>query len=194
MNDEQQPAAASAEARDPKVIKRYTNRKLYDTVESRYVTLDEIATMIRSGAEVKVVDNRTREDLTSITLAQIIFEQEKKSSQTSLSTLLGLIRQGGDIAQQLVGGAELRERVQTIFSRGHRASGRSRDLLAVSREAITAIQHRLDEGVRNAIDGVSHVGEVRKQLEDVSTRLSELERRLEDLDREEPVKKPPREP
>jgi polyhydroxyalkanoate synthesis repressor PhaR len=184
MNDEQQPAAGEVAApRDPKVIKRYTNRKLYDTVASRYVTLDEIASMIRSGAEIKVVDNRTREDLTSITLAQIIFEREKKRSQTSLSTLLGLIRQGGDIAQQLVGGAELRERVQTIFSRGHRTSGRSRDLLAVSREAIAAIQHRLDEGVRNAIDGVSHVGEVRKQLEDVSTRLSELERRLEELDR-----------
>ena len=183
MNDEQLPAAGEVAApREPKVIKRYTNRKLYDTVESRYVTLQEIAAMIRSGAEIKVIDNRTREDLTSITLAQIIFEQEKKSSQTSLSTLLELIRQGGDIAQQLVGGAELRERVQTIFARGHR-SGRSRDLLAVSREAITAIQRRLDEGVRNAIDGVSHVGEVRKQLEDVSTRLSELERRLEELDR-----------
>src|SRR5574341_2695528 len=102
MNDEQLPAAEVVAGRDPKVIKRYTNRKLYDTVESRYVTLDEIAAMIRSGAEVKVIDNRTREDLTSITLAQIIFEQEKKSTRTSLSTLLGLIRQGGDIAQQIV--------------------------------------------------------------------------------------------
>jgi polyhydroxyalkanoate synthesis repressor PhaR len=185
MNDEQQPEAEVSAAHEPKIIKRYTNRKLYDTVESRYVTLDEIAAMIRAGAEVKVIDNPTREDLTSITLAQIIFEQEKKSSQTSLSTLLGLIRQGGDIAQQLVGGtsAELRERVQTIFSRGHRTSGKARDLLAVSREAIAAIQNRLDERVRNAIDGVSHVGEVRKQLDDISTRLAELERRLEDMER-----------
>src|SRR5512145_823452 len=133
MNDEQVPAADVAPEREPKIIKRYTNRKLYDTVESRYVTLDEIAAMIRAGGEVKVIDNRTREDLTSITLAQIIFEQEKKSSQTSLSTLLGLIRQGGDIAQQLVGGssAELRERVQTIFTRGHKTQDRARDLLAV---------------------------------------------------------------
>jgi polyhydroxyalkanoate synthesis repressor PhaR len=185
MNDEQVPSAEVPPAREPKVIKRYTNRKLYDTVESRYVTLDEIAAMIRSGAEVKVIDNRTREDLTSITLAQIIFEQEKKSSQTSLSTLLGLIRQGGDIAQQIVGGtgAELRERVQTLFARGQRSPGKTRDLLAVSREALAAIQHRLDERVRNAIDGVSHVGDVRKQLDEISTRISELERRFEDLDK-----------
>src|SRR5512145_615621 len=127
MNDEQVPAAEAAPEREPKIIKRYTNRKLYDTVESRYVTLDEIAAMVRAGAEVKVIDNRTREDLTSITLAQIIFEQEKKSSQTSLTTLLGLIRQGGDIAQQLVGGtsAELRDRVTTLFGRGPRPAGRA---------------------------------------------------------------------
>lgn len=185
MNDEQVPAAEAAPAREPKVIKRYTNRKLYDTVESRYVTLDEIAGMIRNGAEVKVIDNRTREDLTSITLAQIIFEQEKKSSQTSLATLLGLIRQGGDIAQQIVGGtgAELREKVQGLLGRGLRPGGKARDLLAVSREALGAIQHRLDERVRTAIDGVSHVGDLRKQLEEISGRISELERRLEDLER-----------
>jgi len=185
MNEEQLPAADAPAGRDPRIIKRYTNRKLYDTVDSRYVTLDEIAGMIRGGAEVKVIDNRTREDLTSITLAQIIFEQEKKSSQTSLSTLLGLIRQGGDIAHQFVGGtsAELRERVQTIFSRGHKAPGKARDLLAVSREAISAIQQRLDERVRSAIDGVSHVGDVRRQLDEISSRLTELERRLEELER-----------
>ena len=185
MHDEMPHAAEPASGREPKVIKRYTNRKLYDTVESRYVTLDEIATMIRAGAEVKVVDNRTREDLTSITLAQIIFEQEKKSSQTSLSTLLGLIRQGGDIAQHLVGGtgAELRERLQGIFSKGSKSTGRARDLLAISREALAGIQQRLDERVRSAIDGVSHAGEVRKQLDDIGNRLGELERRLEEMER-----------
>src|SRR5512145_143239 len=185
MNDEQVPAAEAAPEREPKIIKRYTNRKLYDTVESRYVTLDEIAAMIRAGAEVKVIDNRTREDLTSITLAQIIFEQEKKSSQTSLTTLLGLIRQGGDIAQQLVGGkaGELREKLQGVFSRGRASPGKANDLLAVSKEALTALQHRLDERVRTAFDGVSHVGEVRKQLDDITTRLAELERRLQDMEK-----------
>jgi polyhydroxyalkanoate synthesis repressor PhaR len=63
---------------EPRVIKRYSNRKLYDTQSSRYVTLEQIADLVRGGEDVRIVDNNTKEDLTSITLAQIIFEEEKK--------------------------------------------------------------------------------------------------------------------
>jgi polyhydroxyalkanoate synthesis repressor PhaR len=62
-----------------KVIKRYQNRKLYDTHQSCYVTLDEIADMIVRGEEVMVIDNRTKKDITSSTLTQIIFEKQKRS-------------------------------------------------------------------------------------------------------------------
>jgi polyhydroxyalkanoate synthesis repressor PhaR len=79
-----------------KVIKRYTNRKLYDTVESRYVTLEEIAEMIRTGEDVRIIDNRSKEDLTSVTLAQIIFEQEKKTSRMPLGVLRNIVRHGGE--------------------------------------------------------------------------------------------------
>jgi polyhydroxyalkanoate synthesis repressor PhaR len=82
--------------KEPKVIKRYTNRKLYDTVESRYVTLDEIAEMVKQGVEVKIIDNRSKEDLTSVTLAQIVFEEEKKKSQMPLDVLREIIRHPGE--------------------------------------------------------------------------------------------------
>src|SRR5262249_5584890 len=59
------------------VVKRYSNRKLYDTQESRYVTLDEIEEMIRAGKEIAVVDAASGEDLTSVTLTQIILEAER---------------------------------------------------------------------------------------------------------------------
>jgi len=59
------------------VIKRYSNRKLYDTQESRYVTLEELEELIRAGREISVVDVSTGEDLTSVTLAQIILENER---------------------------------------------------------------------------------------------------------------------
>ena len=59
------------------VIKRYSNRKLYDTQESRYVTLEEIEEMIRAGKEMSVVDAASGEDLTSVTLTQIILENER---------------------------------------------------------------------------------------------------------------------
>lgn len=59
------------------VIKHYSNRKLYDTQASRYVTLEELEELIRSGKEISVVDVSTGEDLTSVTLAQIILENER---------------------------------------------------------------------------------------------------------------------
>ena len=88
--------ASPPSSKEPKVIKRYTNRKLYDTVESRYVTLDEIAAMIKEGVEVRIVDNRSKEDLTSVTLAQIIFEEEKKKNQMPLAVLREIIRHPGE--------------------------------------------------------------------------------------------------
>ncbi|WNG60495.1 transcriptional regulator [Archangium gephyra] len=91
-----EPEQAGVPGKDPKVIKRYTNRKLYDTVESRYVTLDEIAAMIKEGVEVQIVDNRTKEDLTSVTLAQIIFEEEKKRNRMPLTVLREIIRHPGE--------------------------------------------------------------------------------------------------
>ena len=63
-----------------KIIKRYQNRKLYDTQQSCYVTLDDIAKMIRVDEDVMVIDNKTKNDITAATLTQIIFEAEKKAS------------------------------------------------------------------------------------------------------------------
>ena len=186
----------AAPARKPKVIKRYTNRKLYDTVESRYVTLDEIAEMIKAGAEVKVVDNRTKDDLTAVTLAQIIFEEEKKTAKMSLKTLLGLIRHGSEVAQSLVDGAggDLRgrvdavrhaaeSRVQSILARGQQTGEKARELVSASQEALAGLQKRIDEKVRAAAEGVQHIPEVKRQLDDISQRIAQLEEKLDELSR-----------
>jgi polyhydroxyalkanoate synthesis repressor PhaR len=77
-----------------RTIKRYANRKLYDTRDSRYVTLDHIAAMVRAGDDVKVVDNTTRADLTTATLAQIIFEEEKKTPRLTVAGLRKIIQAG----------------------------------------------------------------------------------------------------
>jgi polyhydroxyalkanoate synthesis repressor PhaR len=83
----------------PRVIKRYANRKLYDTRDSRYVTLQQIAEFVRSGEDVQIIDNNTKENLTHVTLAQIIYEEEKKGDTTgksSIGTLRQFIQQGGE--------------------------------------------------------------------------------------------------
>jgi polyhydroxyalkanoate synthesis repressor PhaR len=86
-----------------KIIKRYQNRKLYDTQQSCYVTLDDIAKMIRTNEEVVVIDNKSKSDITAATLTQIIFEAEKKASQYApLFTLREIIQNGnGSISSYL---------------------------------------------------------------------------------------------
>jgi polyhydroxyalkanoate synthesis repressor PhaR len=200
MSDEQTqtPGAeplATEGAREPKVIKRYTNRKLYDTVESRYVTLDEIAQMVKAGTEVRILDNRTKEDLTSVTLAQIIFEEEKKTSKMSLRTLKELIRHGGERAAQIVEDtqAELRgrveavrqaaeQRVQNLLKTGQQTGDRAREMVAASQEALGQFQRRVDERVRAAVEGMGSLGDSRRELNQLSERLAELERKLAELE------------
>lgn len=78
-----------------RLIKRYESRKLYDTEESRYVSLEEIAHWVRGGQEVKVIDNATSADVTSQTLTQIILEEGKRGTSFLPSELLhDLIRVG----------------------------------------------------------------------------------------------------
>ena len=81
--------------KEVKVIKRYQNRKLYDTHESSYVTLDEIAKMIKGGEDLRVIDNKTKNDITAATLTQLLYESEKKAkTQPSIDLLKEIIRHG----------------------------------------------------------------------------------------------------
>jgi polyhydroxyalkanoate synthesis repressor PhaR len=101
---------------EARIIKRYANRKLYDTQHSRYVTLDQIAEMIRGGDDVKIIDNKSKEDLTSVTLAQIIFEEEKRQkSFLPLQAMRNIIQSGGESITQLV--SQAKGRVSQILPR-----------------------------------------------------------------------------
>jgi polyhydroxyalkanoate synthesis regulator protein len=158
------------------------------------VTLDEIAEMVKAGAEVKVIDNRSKEDLTSVTLAQIIFEEEKKTSKMSLETLRDLIRYGGEVAQRLVEGtqAELRgrveavraaaeQRMQSFIKTGQQTSDRAKELVQASQDSMATLQKRVDERVRAAVEGMSNLTEVRRSLDEITRRIEGLEKRLDEL-------------
>lgn len=79
-----------------RIIKRYQNRKLYDTQQSCYVTLEEIAQMIRGGDDLVVIDNKSKNDITHSTLTQLLFENEKKSKKPAPVSLLKEIVRTGD--------------------------------------------------------------------------------------------------
>jgi polyhydroxyalkanoate synthesis repressor PhaR len=91
-------------ADEPVKIKKYANRRLYNTGTSTYVTLEDLATMVKAGENFAVEDAKTGEDITRSVLAQIIFEQENKEGQSLLpiNFLRQLIRFYGDSMQMLV--------------------------------------------------------------------------------------------
>jgi polyhydroxyalkanoate synthesis repressor PhaR len=78
------------------LIKRYANRKLYNTKTSRYITLKGIADLLESGEDVRVIDNETGEDITSITLSQILVDTERSNRNVPGGLLTGLFQKGGD--------------------------------------------------------------------------------------------------
>src|SRR5512133_564954 len=93
-----------AKSDQPTTIKKYANRRLYNTGTSTYVTLEDLAAMVKDGEDFLVYDAKTGDDITRSVLAQIIFEQENKEGQSLLpiTFLRQLIRFYGDSMQMLV--------------------------------------------------------------------------------------------
>jgi polyhydroxyalkanoate synthesis repressor PhaR len=93
-----------AKSEDPVIIKKYANRRLYNTGTSTYVTLEDLAAMVKAGEDFVVYDAKTGEEITRSVLTQIIFEQENKEGQNLLpiTFLRQLIRFYGDSMQMLV--------------------------------------------------------------------------------------------
>lgn len=197
-----------------RIIKRYANRKLYDTEHSRYVTLDQISEMIRNGDDVKIVDNKTKEDLTTVTLAQIIFEEEKKQrSFLPLGAMRNIIQSGGQWF------AEAQRRVQSILpeklKRGTDGEPEATDAatpvvedaaadeaaqkkksLAALREWVDHSKHRLEEWqkqveekARGALENIQHAvnpwAGVNKDVKVLADRIAELEAKLHELEAHE---------
>ena len=93
-----------AKSAEPITIKKYANRRLYNTGTSTYVTLEDLAALVKKGEDFVVYDAKTGEEITRSVLAQIIFEQENKEGQSLLpiAFLRQLIRFYGDSMQMLV--------------------------------------------------------------------------------------------
>jgi polyhydroxyalkanoate synthesis repressor PhaR len=124
------------------LIKRYPNRKLYDTEAKQYITLEGIAELIRQGKEIQVIDNATGEDLTALTLTQIILDFGKKEGGFLPRNILsGIIQASGDrlsmlqkslassvgFVQQL--DDEIRGRVQQLINQGEMTEAEGKSVL-----------------------------------------------------------------
>lgn len=123
-----------------RLIKRYGSRKLYDTEESRYVSLDEIADWIRGGQNVQVQDNVTADDVTAQTLGQIITEEGRRGQTLFRSELLhDMIRSGERVLSS--GVEQLQHGVGKLFEKSIQRIGPVRR----AREETARMRERLDE-------------------------------------------------
>jgi polyhydroxyalkanoate synthesis repressor PhaR len=166
---------------DKRIIKRYTNRKLYDKQESRYVTLEEIARLVREGEDVAVIDNETEEDLTAVTFAQIILEEEKrKTNFISVPFLRKLIRSGearvqdfseaiGDLTEKA--GERMWEVVEGSGKAINESISFLDDILEMPQKRLEAIR----EKARRSVEQLRLNPAVRKELDRVVQSLRTLE-------------------
>ena len=191
---------------EERVIKRYANRKLYDTQHSRYVTLEQISEMIREGDDVKIIDNKSKEDLTSVTLAQIIFEEEKKQkSFLPLQAMRNIIQTGGESINQLVSQAqhrigEAQRKVTDILPHSHESESNQGQTQGASegtdlaeskpgplairefREFLVTSQRTIEEWQRRMDDRIRGVVEGISPFRGIHTDVKGLAERIAELE------------
>ena len=173
------------------IIKKYSNRKLYDTKEKKYVNLAEVSRLIREGEEIKVIDNQTKEDITSLVLAQIIVEQEKtkKIMLPSILSPLKLFKKGGEDMFKLgrkmfLGGLGLasltkeraNEIAQELIKKGELSQTESKEFVLDLMDKAEKEKDKLLEKIRP---------EIEKSLEEMNfaskESVEELEKKIDEL-------------
>jgi len=168
-----------------RVIKRYSNRKLYDTKGSTYVTLLQIAEMIREGEEVEIIDNATKEDKTDVTLALIISEElRSKPRAIPLSTLKALVRHGGErLLNQLRTGPIGKLIPTPTGEEGEAPALPEEDLSQPNtkpgfRATLAEWQSAIDERIRAVLPNFAAFRELSQEVARLSARLDALEKKL----------------
>jgi len=159
------------------LIKRYANRKLYNTETSRYITLKGIADLLEQGQDVKVIENDSGEDITSVTLSQILVDTERDGRSVPGNLLSELFQRGGDVLYDAVrkrvddaseGIEELKGNVRRLLR------PRGRDWVAFAAPDLESVMQRAFERVAELLDLPR-----RSDLEQLSARLDRLARALE---------------
>lgn len=178
---------------DVRLIKKYQNRKLYDTKNSCYITLEDIAKMVKSGEEVQVIDNKTKGDVTSIILTQILVDQEKNTKSILPLTMLRDIIQKGegslfDFIQRyvLLGVNSSQEKmdeaeryINRLVDRGDLSKSEAKILLKEVQNAPETNQADFDSFVASrvsaAVGSATALNNIQGKIEKIVGRLNDVE-------------------
>jgi polyhydroxyalkanoate synthesis repressor PhaR len=187
--------------RPRRVIKRYSNRKLYDTKDSRYVTLVQVAEMVRSGEEVQIIDNNTKDDLTEVTLAQIIYEEQKSQTRSvPLQTLKDLLHQrtekvlenlregpigrlipsprGSEPGDPGVSPPSEPAREPSEAPRPRSDAPKAPSFVLQARDRWEDFQARVDDRIRAMLPNITPWRDLEEEVRSLRARVEELERKL----------------
>ena len=168
-------------AKKTTVIKRYQNRKLYDTRNSTYVTLEDIRNMIKRGDDIRVIDNKSKEDLTSITLTQIIFEEQKKNNSIlPLFALKNIIRDGGGTIRELLSKTgqsihHAKEGAENIYGKIAEADENILKDVIVKTQSLSK---NIEGKIKATVDSISHVNQLQSEVKKLRPRILYLEKKL----------------
>ena len=144
------------------LIKKYANRKLYDTRTSKYITLEGIADLVREGHEIKVVDRGTGQDLTQVTLSQIVLSEEKRGPSRT------------------VDGSAIQERGQALLDYVRKTLNVPSDLVNQMEKRRGDVEGVIDEAIERALRRLripSHndIDRINKRLDQLSAQLKRVD-------------------
>ena len=188
----------------PRVIKRYSNRKLYDMTDSRYITLEKIAEFVRAGQEIQVIDNQSQEDLTAVILSQILFEQEKRKRGGFLpiSTLQNILQSGEQVfhrriarpvssvrgeAEKVVGEwvGEAEKTIGRVVRKGTDIEGQltlfKTSLAELLQRSMDDFGQMVDAQIKTATDSMNRFAASIKELDKLKERIEDLEKAVGNL-------------
>lgn len=158
---------------EQRVIKRYNNRKLYDTLASRYVKLDDILKMVMDGEEIKIIDNDSGRDLSGITMAQILFEElKRKKGLVSFSALKNLIR---------LSGGSISELFEDLFSPD---SPLLAEIKGKGRKKLDEFYTWLDKKIESTLPGLAQITSMKEDFRELKEKVELLEKELNKLKKE----------
>ena len=173
------------------LIKRYTNRKLYDTKNSKYVTISDIIELVQNHEEIKVIENKTQEDITNIVMAQVLLklEQKEKSQKNSSSKkgIKALIQNSGDSLSSYITKTRstIKHEITNIVKKGETELNdlvkQFQQFYDSSTTVIENIPKRIDEKVKESINTLFPLHRI-KEIEDLSKKVDFLEKKVKILE------------
>jgi polyhydroxyalkanoate synthesis repressor PhaR len=179
-----------------RIIKRYSNRKLYDTEDKRYITLEQIQQLVQDGQDIKVVENQTGEDLTTVTLSQILLEQEKRKEgklpksffmdlvQRSSTTVVDFMKK--NVMQYFDGSMlsnpeKIEENVDQMVKAGEIPQEEAKALKEEITSRTQTFRKRLDEIIERRVGEVLAKLNIptKAELDRLTAKLDELQKKLD---------------